>query len=554
MAQPGLDVDGDGKVYVAWGGRDGTEFNSSGPVCYATRDPVGGTWTRTDTGRQAQGDRFVLEVVSDTVYLMRGVRSRLENGEGKGDEGYDQESLYLERYQDGGWGSLLATNYPTQDDDGQWYTLISVLDGDMAINADGDAYLAWIDNNKAWRQASTSLRLRTTSVASTTTAPQVTKHYYANGQRIATRVEGDLYYVLGDHLGSTSLVTDDQGNEVGHVIYDAYGAIVTNTLPATLTDRLFTGQVFDASTGLYYYNARYYDPFAGQFTQPDSLVADPLDPAAWNRFSYVYNSPTNYVDPSGHCPLCFVAIGASLFAMGSAIHYTATHPGASFDRAEYLSTVWHWTKWGGVGGAAFAAIGPGLGLFALEESAMFGATASQLFNAGLTTGAASVIVTGLAQGGYRDPTEVEDAFLSGFYTAYGLSLATGGIASAFNVSSSARLGRAIITGGVGASYGAFIKHETTWEEVATNFAASFIFGWFSPSVNATGERLAYKILNVPWPLPSLYVPGSGPYLKEYVAQGMGYAVSSAAVTAIKPSQLKFYWQRMQEGWQWFITH
>jgi hypothetical protein len=51
---------------------------------------------------------------------------------------------------------------------------------------------------------------------------------------------------------------------------------------------------------LYFYNARYYDPFVGQFTQPDSLVADPMNPAAWNRYSYVYNSPSNFVDPSGH--------------------------------------------------------------------------------------------------------------------------------------------------------------------------------------------------------------------------------------------------------------
>ena len=32
-------------------------------------------------------------------------------------------------------------------------------------------------------------------------------------------------------------------------------------------------------------------------------MADPLDPAAWNRFSYVHNAPTNYVDPSGHIPI-----------------------------------------------------------------------------------------------------------------------------------------------------------------------------------------------------------------------------------------------------------
>jgi RHS repeat-associated protein len=111
-------------------------------------------------------------------------------------------------------------------------------------------------------------------------------------------------------------VVDANGDEVGHVIYDAYGQIVENTITLTLTDRLYTDQVFDASTGLYYYNARYYDPLTGQFTQPDSIVPDPLNPAAWNRFSYVYGNPTNYVDPTGHfawdLTLDLPSFGASL--------------------------------------------------------------------------------------------------------------------------------------------------------------------------------------------------------------------------------------------------
>jgi hypothetical protein len=107
--RPALDVDAAGKVYVTWGGRDSLESNSSGPVCYAVRDPGSGNWTRADIGKLAQGDRFALEVAGDgTVYLMRGVRSLLLNYDGKGDGGHDQESLYLERYQAGGWQSLPA--------------------------------------------------------------------------------------------------------------------------------------------------------------------------------------------------------------------------------------------------------------------------------------------------------------------------------------------------------------------------------------------------------------------------------------------------------------
>jgi RHS repeat-associated protein len=98
-------------------------------------------------------------------------------------------------------------------------------------------------------------------------------------------------------------VSDAAGGAVGRVQYDPYGEVLTSTLPVTLTDRLFTGQRLDSSSGLYYYNARYYDPYLGRFIQPDTLVPDPLNPQAWNRFSYVYNNPTSYVDPGGHIPI-----------------------------------------------------------------------------------------------------------------------------------------------------------------------------------------------------------------------------------------------------------
>jgi hypothetical protein len=52
---------------------------------------------------------------------------------------------------------------------------------------------------------------------------------------------GDLYYILGDHLGSTTVVADEWGNEVGHIIYTPYGSILTSTLPLTVTDRAAAG-------------------------------------------------------------------------------------------------------------------------------------------------------------------------------------------------------------------------------------------------------------------------------------------------------------------------
>ena len=34
--------------------------------------------------------------------------------------------------------------------------------------------------------------------------------------------------------------------------------------------------------------------------QPDSLIPDPSNPQAWNRYSYVANNPVNFNDPTGH--------------------------------------------------------------------------------------------------------------------------------------------------------------------------------------------------------------------------------------------------------------
>jgi len=64
------------------------------------------------------------------------------------------------------------------------------------------------------------------------------------------------------------------------------------------TDKLFTGQRLDDS-GLYFYNARYYDATIGRFISADPIVPDTMTPQAFNRYSYVVNNPLKYTDPTG---------------------------------------------------------------------------------------------------------------------------------------------------------------------------------------------------------------------------------------------------------------
>jgi len=61
----------------------------------------------------------------------------------------------------------------------------------------------------------------------------------------------------------------------------------------------FTGKPYSSSIGLYYYGARWYDPEIGRFISHDSRPGRMSRPQSLNPYTYVVNSPLNYVDPWG---------------------------------------------------------------------------------------------------------------------------------------------------------------------------------------------------------------------------------------------------------------
>jgi hypothetical protein len=88
------------------------------------------------------------------------------------------------------------------------------------------------------------------------------------------------------------------GDEVGHVLYDAYGAVLTSTLPATLTTTLAgSGDVPDPDTGLVYLgDGRFYDPALGRPLQPNPVGGPPSVPQALNRYSPTPWGPPGVVE------------------------------------------------------------------------------------------------------------------------------------------------------------------------------------------------------------------------------------------------------------------
>jgi RHS repeat-associated protein len=72
--------------------------------------------------------------------------------------------------------------------------------------------------------------------------------------------------------------------------------------PAGWLLTVFTGKERDAETGLDFFGARYHSAAQGRFMIPDPSSGGiaPLDPQSWNKYSYVRNRPTRFVDPNGY--------------------------------------------------------------------------------------------------------------------------------------------------------------------------------------------------------------------------------------------------------------
>ena len=127
-------------------------------------------------------------------------------------------------------------------------------------------------------------------------------NYYLGSKLVARRDAQGVEWFHQDPGGSVRIMTGQQGQITSFYDYEPFGSRMDGGDQNEASAIGFGGHRVDSETGLIYMHARYYDPAIGRFISADTIVPDPFNPQALNRYSYVYNNPLNLTDPTGHLP------------------------------------------------------------------------------------------------------------------------------------------------------------------------------------------------------------------------------------------------------------
>jgi len=167
--------------------------------------------------------------------------------------------------------------------------------------------------------------------------PSNNKSYvYANGEVLTERVFIYKYFYLHDRLGSVRQLVNTSGNVVNTYTYDPWGnAFPSETSETVDNDIEFANYQWDDTVGMYYLNARWYDPVILRFTGRDPVRGGFREPLTLHAYLYCMNDPLNATDPTGEYTMgqVFTAVGTQAL-LGAAWGFGA---GLGWEGMEYLA-------------------------------------------------------------------------------------------------------------------------------------------------------------------------------------------------------------------------
>jgi RHS repeat-associated protein len=198
-----------------------------------------------------------------------------------------------------------------------------------------------------------------------------------------------MKYLFHDHLGSLVRIANSDGSLAERLDYAAFGERRGGASPfetgsgSSTTDRGFTGHEMIDGTGVIHMNGRIYDAQLGRFLQADPVIQAPDNAQSWNAYTYVFNNPLAYTDPSGMISLknafrMLVGLVITYFTWGAAAPYLvagasaasiATGVGIMAAGGFAAGVVTTGTLKGGIRGAFTAALTAGIGVSGLDAPA-----------------------------------------------------------------------------------------------------------------------------------------------------------------------------------------
>ena len=125
--------------------------------------------------------------------------------------------------------------------------------------------------------------------------------------------------------GDITGILNSAGEQIVSYTYDSWGRLLSTSGSAAETigqknPFRYRGYYYDAESGWYYLNSRYYDPEVGRFINADGYVKTPSDSLlSTNMFVYCENNPLNKFDPTGNFAITATLGGIALWKIGVAI-------------------------------------------------------------------------------------------------------------------------------------------------------------------------------------------------------------------------------------------
>ena len=120
----------------------------------------------------------------------------------------------------------------------------------------------------------------------------------------------EYYYIVCNSRGDVVDLYGGSGTLIVHYTYDSWGNVISitdkngkeitsSTHIGIINPIRYRGYYYDAETGLYYLQSRYYNPQIGRFLNADGYISTGQGVLGYNMFAYCLNNPVNMSDPTG---------------------------------------------------------------------------------------------------------------------------------------------------------------------------------------------------------------------------------------------------------------